>query len=242
MQTVLDFSILFTAFVVAYLLRFEFELPPTEVQPLLIQIPFVVLLQFVALSLTGARSAIWRYTGMGHIKPFLYAALASVSVVMIMRLELPEAYHAWRVPLSVNLIDCMLAFGGTFGLRVLRRGVFERTKRRSQVRANGNGHGSVGGSKKKSVLLIGAGQAGVHTAKEIEGRGDLDLEIKGFIDDDRMKLGRSVIQGHKVLGSTRDLPNSCDLWASIGLSSRLPRLRGKTFTASSNSVSRFPSR
>jgi FlaA1/EpsC-like NDP-sugar epimerase len=215
MQTVLDFSILSIAFVVAYLLRFEFELPPTEVHPLLIQISFVVLLQFVALSLTGARSAIWRYTGMGHIKPFFYAAAGSVFVITVMRFELPEAYHAWRIPLSVNLIDCMLAFGGTFGLRVLRRGVFERTKRRSQVRANGNGNGSVGASKKKkSVLLIGAGQAGVQTAKEIEGRGDLDLDIKGFIDDDRMKLGRSVIQGHKVLGSTRDLPK---LVRSLGI-------------------------
>ena len=54
--------------------------------------------------------------------------------------------------------------------------------------------------------MIGAGQAGVLAAKEIEGRGDLDLEIKGFIDDDRMKLGRSVIQRHKVLGTTDALP------------------------------------
>ena len=214
MQTVLDVTVLSAAFVVAYLLRFEFVLPPTEVHPLLIQIPFVVLLQYVALSLTGARSAIWRYTGMAHIKPFFHAALASVLVITVMRIELPEAYHAWRIPLSVNLIDCMLAFGGTFGLRVLRRGVFEQSKRRSQVRANGNGHGGAGGSKKKSVLLIGAGQAGVNTAKEIEGRGDLDLDIRGFIDDDRMKLGRSVIQGHKVLGSTRDLPS---LVRSLGI-------------------------
>ena len=207
MQTVLDFSILLAALLVAYLLRFEFELPASEKYSILIQIPFVALLQFVMLSLTGARSAIWRYTGMGDIKPFLYAALGSVFVLTVMRFELPAAYHAWRIPLSVNLIDAMLAFGGTFGLRILRRGVFERTKRRKQESANGNGNGSAGGTKKKSVLLIGAGQAGVLTAKEIEGRGDLDLEIKGFIDDDRMKLGRSVIRGHKVLGSTKDLPN-----------------------------------
>src|SRR6266850_3789633 len=96
MQTVLDVSVLASAFVVAYLLRFEFVLPPTEVHPLLIQIPFVVLLQYVALSLSGARSAIWRYTGMGHIKPFFNAALASVLVITFMRFELPEAYHAWR--------------------------------------------------------------------------------------------------------------------------------------------------
>lgn len=214
MQTVLDFSILLSALLVAYLLRFEFQLPATEVHSILNQIAFVALLQFVALSLTGARSSIWRYTGMGHIKPFFYAALGSVLVITVMRFELPEAYHAWRVPLSVNLIDSMLAFGGTFGLRVLRRGVFERTKRRRQESATSNGQRSVSGSKKKSVLLIGAGQAGVLTAKEIEGRGDLDLEIKGFIDDDRKMLGRSVIQGHKVLGTTSDLPN---LVRSLGI-------------------------
>jgi FlaA1/EpsC-like NDP-sugar epimerase len=180
----------------------------------LIQVPFVALLQFVALSLTGARSSIWRYTGMGHIKPFFYAAIGSVLVMTVMRFQLPEAYHAWRVPLSVTLIDSMLAFGGTFGLRVLRRGVFERSKRRRRETANGNGHGNGNGNKKKSVLLIGAGQAGVLTAKEIEGRGDLDFDIKGFIDDDRMMLGRSVIQGHKVLGTTRDLPN---LVRSLGI-------------------------
>jgi FlaA1/EpsC-like NDP-sugar epimerase len=44
-------------------------------------------------------------------------------------------------------------------------------------------------------------------AKEIEARGDLDLKIKGFVDDDRSKLGRSVVLGHKILGSTDDLPH-----------------------------------
>src|SRR6185295_3152473 len=100
MQTVLDFSILSAALLVAYLLRFEFELPRSEVYSLLIQIPFVALLQFVMLTLTGARSAIWRYTGMGHIKPFMFAALGSVLVLTVLRFELPATYHAWRIPLS----------------------------------------------------------------------------------------------------------------------------------------------
>ncbi len=209
MQTVLDFAILSSAFAAAYLFRFDFDLPLIEKRNLLIQIPFVVILQFAVLSATGARAAIWRYTGMGHIKPFFYAALGSLFVVTIMRFELPESYQAWRVPLSVNFVDCMLAFGGTFGLRVLRRGVYEQSKRRQQLKSNGNGNGTRNGNghglTKRRVLLIGAGQAGVQVAKEIDGRGDLDIEIKGFVDDDRAKLRRSVVQGHKVLGSTTDL-------------------------------------
>jgi len=54
-------------------------------------------------------------------------------------------------------------------------------------------------------MLVGAGRAGVLAAKEIMNRGDLPLEILGFVDDDPDK-GGSVIQGVKVIGTTGDLP------------------------------------
>src|SRR2546426_836951 len=123
-QVVLDISLLLAAFVAAYLLRFDFYIPEDEVRNFLIQLPLVVLLQFVALTMAGARGSIWRYTDLAHLKSFLLAA------------------------------------------------------------------------------------------KEIEARGDLDLKIRGFVDDDRAKFGRSVVQSHKVLGDTQDLPQ---LVRSLGI-------------------------
>ncbi len=61
---------------------------------------------------------------------------------------------------------------------------------------------------KQRVLLIGAGQAGVQAAKEIQKRGDLDIELIGFIDDDTSKKGLNIT-GVKVLGTTEDLPVYC---------------------------------
>jgi FlaA1/EpsC-like NDP-sugar epimerase len=210
-QMVLDLSLLVAAFVAAYLLRFDFRIPPEEVRNVVTQMLLVVLLQFVALTMAGARTSIWRYTDLAHVKSFAYAALGSLVVVSLLRLGLPEAYQAWRVPLSVNLIDVMLAFGGAFAIRVVRRAEYEYSQKRRQLkRHNGKGNGK----KKRCVLLIGAGRAGVLAAKEIEARGDLDLEIKGFVDDDRAKLGRSVVQGRKVLGTTQDLP---ELIGSFGI-------------------------
>ncbi len=203
MQVGLDCATLLAAFAFAYLLRFDFEIPKEEWRNFLVQAPVVVVLQFVALSVARARSSIWRYTGMAHIKAFFYGAMGSLFIVAIARLKLPSDYQAWRVPLSVNFIDSMLAFGGVFGLRVLRRGIYENAKRRRQI--SGNRHGETTAAVKRRVLLIGAGQAGVLAAKEINGRGDLDLDIRGFVDDDRSKLGRAVVLGHKVLGSTKDL-------------------------------------
>ncbi|HYE73151.1 MAG TPA: nucleoside-diphosphate sugar epimerase/dehydratase, partial [Blastocatellia bacterium] len=88
-----------------------------------------------------------------------------------------------------------------FGLRVFRRALYESyEKRKRQKEAVGHN------TYKKPVLLIGAGKAGMLAANEIERRGDVDLEIKGFVDDDPGKQKRSVIQDKRVLGTTQDLP------------------------------------
>ncbi len=211
-QVVLDLSLLLAAFVAAYLLRFDFYIPEDEVRNFLIQLPLVVLMQFVALTIAGARGSIWRYTDLAHLKSFLYAAFGSFIVVAALRLALPRVHQPWRVPLSVNFIDVLLAFGGTFAMRVIRRAEYEYTKKRLQLKEHMNGNGI--GTRKRPVLLIGAGRAGMLAAKEIEARGDLDLEIEGFVDDDGAKFGRSVVQNHKVLGNTQDLP---ELVRSLGI-------------------------
>lgn len=201
LQFFLDAIVLLLAFVFANLLRFDFNIPIGWQLYAIIQIPLVILVQFSALNLTGARSFIWRYTGITHIKPFFYAALGSFTVILALRFGMPDALSHWHVPVSVNIIDTTLAFCGTLGLRVMRRTLFERYEKRKRLKGVG-----VSSGIRRPVLLIGAGQAGVLAAKEIVGRGDLDLEIKGFVDDDPGKQRRTVVQELKVLGTTEDLP------------------------------------
>ena len=67
-QVVLDVTLLIAAFAAAYLLRFDFHLTAETVNDFLIQVPLVVLTQFVALTVAGARASIWRYTDLAHLK------------------------------------------------------------------------------------------------------------------------------------------------------------------------------
>src|SRR4029453_7765685 len=94
-QALLDISLLLAAFTAAYLLRFDFEIPSDEVRNFLIQLPLVVLLQFVSLPMAGARGSIWRYTDLAHLKSFLYAAIGSFVVVATLRLALPPVHQPW---------------------------------------------------------------------------------------------------------------------------------------------------
>jgi FlaA1/EpsC-like NDP-sugar epimerase len=197
---VIDLLVLISSFALAYLLRFDFELPHGQAEDFMTQLPYVVLIQMAALSLAGVYTFIWRYVGMSEARAFANAALFSAFPILAVRLVLPASLNDYRVPISICLIDTALAFGGALGLRVLRRAIYERahTRRGSRERAGAE-------HRRRPVLLIGAGHAGMLAAKEIRGRGDADLAIKGFIDDDRNKAG-SMVQGVRVLGTTADLP------------------------------------
>jgi FlaA1/EpsC-like NDP-sugar epimerase len=197
-QFLLDVLVLVLAFGISYLLRFEFALPADNIKNLMVQLPLVVLLQFGAMHVFGIYTFVWRYIGMAEIAAFLKAAWWSFLPLLVLRLGLPGGFAQWRIPLSIILMTTVFGYGGVLALRVLRRALYERYEKRNRSGDTKNGH-------PEPVLLVGAGQAGVLAAREIANRGDLALDIRGFVDDDPEKQG-SVIQGIKVIGRVGDLP------------------------------------
>jgi FlaA1/EpsC-like NDP-sugar epimerase len=133
---------------------------------------------------------------------FAYAALVSGGILLALRFLLNfTTYNIWQIPISVITIDTILGFGGLLGLRVLRRFLYELGERKPGE------HRRV--LKKKRALLAGAGRTGATLVREIAGRGDSELEIWGFVDDDaRLKGG--LVSGFKVLGPTDYLPRFID--------------------------------
>jgi FlaA1/EpsC-like NDP-sugar epimerase len=194
-QYALDVCALILAFTYAYLLRYDFSIPRNEVWHALIQLPLVITVQLAALYLIGFYKLIWRYVSLVEVKKCLVAVLYTAIFFLLLRAFLPDSLGTWRIPTSIILLDTCFAFGGALSLRVFRRDLYERKRRRD---------GRVNNADKKAVLLIGAGRAGMMTATEIGARGDMALDIVGFVDDDPMKQGLTL-NGKKVLGTTADL-------------------------------------
>ncbi len=197
LQFFLDLLVLTCGFYLAYNLRFDFALPPDALEQAAEQLPVVLAVQIAALALAGVYSFIWRYVGMRELRAFVYAFGSSALALTVMRFTLPAKLGDWRVPLSVILMGSVLGFVGVLGMRLLRRVLYEASERqRPRPR--------VGDGPRVPTLFLGAGEAGLVAAREIEGRLDSDLDVRGFLDDDPAKQG-TVIHGLPVLGTTKNL-------------------------------------
>jgi FlaA1/EpsC-like NDP-sugar epimerase len=196
-QRILDILILCAAFALAYLLRFDFALTSDEMQKAFFQLLLVVPSQYLVLRLFNVHKFIWRYVSLPEMNRILTALSIVLVPLLLLRFCLPSDLHLAMVPLSIIILDFFLAAIGIVGIRLLRREIYENMRRAET---------SAAGSEKKSVLLIGAGRAGVMTLTEIKSRRDCNFDIRGFIDDDSSKL-RSVINGVEVIGKTENIPH-----------------------------------
>lgn len=207
-QTVIDLGVLSLAFWLAFMLRFDWELPMQMLKRAAFTWPYVVLFQYGVMWLWGVPRLSWRYVSLRESLRIAYALGSASLVLLLARLLSVEisrapgfaAYAIYAmIPIGVILINLIIAYLAITGVRVLRRMQGERITSAKHLQAY---------ASSKRIMLVGAGEAGVMVAKEITARPDLGLRAVGFVDDDPVKKG-TVIHGVPVLGSTRELAELC---------------------------------
>lgn len=204
-QVAADLGALAGAYTFAFLLRFDWDLPPAFAVRLLMTLPYVVGFQYMVLHLVGIPRFAWRYFGLREsLRVFTAIAIAfgvlfgCLPLVDEIRNAVPIAAKV-RIPLGVIVIDACLAFLGITGARIARRLFVERRNRAARPVNKGTA---------VRTLIVGAGRGGVLVAKELEACPDLGILPVGFIDDDRRKRG-SIVHGLQVLGTTSEIADVC---------------------------------
>jgi FlaA1/EpsC-like NDP-sugar epimerase len=200
-QLALDLAVLSGALLLAFLWRFDWDIPPSWVPRLFFAWPYVVGFEYAVLLAFGVHRFAWRYIGLREAVRILAATFVAGFVLLSARYmgaaavdEWPHAQYA-ILPLGVILNNLALSFLGVAGIRISRRLQAERRAHHRRPRAAGDA---------KRTLLVGAGTAGVLVAKEIAAWPDLAMEPVGFLDDDTAKRGQ-VLHGIAVLGTTAEL-------------------------------------
>lgn len=199
MQILLDALVMVVAFTLAYLLRFDFDLPESAIRNWPTQTALVVLLQTALLRLMRAHDINWRSFSLYDLPAFMIPMGLAALPLVILRVYLPPAFGIFRIPLSIVMMNAWLGLSFLVGIRLLRRVTVER-----------NGDRPDHGRRQRNVLLAGAGAAGILALRELRQNGRASLRVVGFVDDDPAKYNVTVY-GKKVLGTTNDIPRLAEI-------------------------------
>jgi FlaA1/EpsC-like NDP-sugar epimerase len=173
------------AWLAAFWLRFELQLPPSEfTRVALTTLPAVLAVHALAFWTLGLYRGLWRYASLPDLQRILVAvAVAALAVPALFTLVVLET----PVPRSVYLIMPVLLIGAMCGSRLLYRAWKERTLL-----------GMVRHPQANPVLVLGAGSAASSLLRDLANSNQ--WRVVGLLDDDAGKRG-SEIQGVKILGA-----------------------------------------
>ena len=178
-----DIAVAALAWLGAYWLRFNLDLPAEYQAAAFSTLAWVVPLQAVVFWRFGLYRGIWRFASLPDLKRIVLAVgLAAVLIPVVLILFRVQAV----VPRSVLLLDPLLLVVLMGGSRLAYR-AWKEHRLASVLRPDS-----------KPVLVAGAGSAADFLLRELA-RNPTGFHVVGLLDDSRDKRGR-LVQGIPVLG------------------------------------------
>ena len=177
--------VIVTAFLSAYLFRFDLTIPSTYWPHITHLIVPLVLIKLISFRKMGLHHGWWRYVSLIDVIDIFKANVVG-SLVFILYVTFVHGLQG--VPRSVLLLDGVLCFLLICGVRFVTRAYREN-------------YFAMPGAKKDhltQMLIFGAGSAGQMIVREVRSNPDLGKNVIGFIDDDPSKA-EMKFQGVKSL-------------------------------------------
>jgi FlaA1/EpsC-like NDP-sugar epimerase len=189
-MAVIDAALIICALALGLYLRFDWNLPGIWADRLEALLLPAVLINIAIYYLFGFYRRVWRYAGVDDL--LLIAVAVSLGSGAIYLYSLVTGIFLPRSSYIIAWFLMLLLIGG-FRLSVRLLSTFLNRP--------------LGGGKKKKVLIVGAGEAGVLVARELKRHGDaLQMKLVGYLDDDQGKQ-KQIIQGLPVIGRLSALPD-----------------------------------
>jgi UDP-GlcNAc:undecaprenyl-phosphate GlcNAc-1-phosphate transferase len=185
-EVVLDLCLVSIAYYGSYVVRFDTDFP-LYYDLLVRSLPIVIACHLISFFVVGVYRGLWRYVSASDLSVYLKGiAMGSIATV----LTLVYLYRFEGYSRSVFIINAMALGLLVIGSRVSFRLVADAAERRLKGRA--------------SVIIYGAGDAGVVVVRELRNNPRYEFKPVGFIDDDPGKLGKRIL-GVPVIGTRTEL-------------------------------------
>src|SRR3989339_1452415 len=187
---ILHFIFIVLSYFAAFYIRFDFAFPKEYLQVVGRTLPLLILIKLLFFYSFGLFVGLWRYVSIGDIWKILLANVLS-SLTFFGGVVFYRGLVGY--PRSVFILDFILCVAIISGVRFLTRLIREKSKIDFS-------------EKRKKILIVGAGDAGILTLKECQNNINMDVEVVGFIDDDPIKKGHDIY-GVRVWGGRKLIPD-----------------------------------
>lgn len=210
----MDAVLVCLAFWLAFVFRFDADIPVRYKQVLLDALPWVVPVKLTVFYLCKLYYGMWRYTSLKDLRNVMIASVTS-SLFFLSLLFLQQKLGFF--PRTVLVMDLILTFLFIAGIRVSIRMIMARFEGKSR-------ESFFDSRVSKRMAIIGAGRTGESVIREMNSNPDLKMRPVVLFDDDQVKHGKGV-HGTPIVGGVEQLYKNSRFFDEIIIA--LPSVKGE---------------
>ncbi len=182
----IDLGIVFAGISIAYLLRFDFAIPHSEIIAFPIVFSFIIGIRLLSFIIAKIPWAIVRYMSQRDaVRILLTITLGTLIFLAINQISHKFINEKYVIPHSIIFIEFLATTFGMISSRLLYKALYMEIKNPSR--------------EKSSVIIFGAGDSGLITKRTLDRDAGTKYRVLAFIDDDSSKYGRKL-EGTTIMG------------------------------------------
>jgi len=175
---IIDCAIIIFSVLFAYVLRFNFSIPSTELNSLVYIIPIVLIVRFSLFYVFKTSSSLIKYTSVEDVKKIGLAMLMGCLVFLVLNLISIKTTGKNVIPRSIVFMELIFTTFFLLAFRVFVKLIYIQLRTEK--------------SKKLNTIIYGAGEAGVMTRDVLEQEISTNYNVIAFVDDDPKLTGKKI--------------------------------------------------
>ena len=185
----IDMAICVCSVLLAYLLRFNFKIPGTEIQSFYYVFPFVLGIRGISFLIWRTYAGIIRYTGTRDAQRIFISVISGSVVFVVANIISYTTAQINIIPYSIIIIDFITTVFTMSAMRVMVKTLYLELS--STVR------------DRKKVIIYGAGDFGAVAKRTLDRDAGVRYRVVAFVDDNPNKHGK-LVEGIRICNSGKE--------------------------------------
>lgn len=189
MVLTIDMVICFFAIIIAYLVRFNFNIPEVEIKGFPFVFSVILGVRLLSFLIAGTYKGIVKHTSSKDSQRiFTTLTIGSLAFIVVNLIFYYGINKTFPLPFSIIIIDYMATLFLMITLRVFFKSLYTEIMNPYREKSN--------------VIIFGAGESGIITKRTLDRDAGLKYKVLAFVDEDSKKEGK-LLEGIKIIGISK---------------------------------------